>query len=211
MSQSEGSIFWQQSAGKLGDIPNSWVLSDQDVAQLSLPGAHVRRNASLVIKAFERIGISGDIEQALNHFPGVDRRFEKITDGIYSDYAVHPTEIAATIELAHEINQNVIVVYQPHQNVRQHAVKNLYTDCFELAKEIYWLPTYLTREDSSLEVLTPEQLAANVTNHDSIHFAELNDTLWDAVSSARKHGALVLFMGAGTIDSWLRQKIAENN
>ena len=40
--------------------------------------------------------------EIMNKFPGVGRRFEKIVDGVYTDYAHHPEEIAATIEIAKE-------------------------------------------------------------------------------------------------------------
>lgn len=209
LSQSASSIFWQQEQERLGDVPNAWVLSKADEVAVTLPGQHIRRNASLVFKAFERLDIHGDVLNAVNTFPGVDRRFEKLADNLYSDYAVHPKEIAATIAMARELNDTVAVVYQPHQNVRQHAVKHLYTDCFEQASEVYWVPTYLTREDPSLEILTPQQLSEYVTNKQAIHFSELNDKLWQTIKQARYEGELVLIMGAGPIDDWIRQKLAE--
>jgi len=208
LAQSSGSILWHDTAEKLGDGANAWVLGDGDVASMQLAGEHIRRNASLVVKALERLGVAGDVVGALNQFPGVDRRFEKLATNLYTDYAVHPREIAATIAMARELSDDVVVVYQPHQNVRQHAVRELYTDCFTLASQVYWLPTYLTREDPDLPVLTPEELAANVTNHDSIQFAELSDDLWATIQQARDSGALVLAMGAGTVDGWVREKLA---
>lgn len=208
LSQSDGSIFWHDTWELLGDVANSWVLSDNDKAAVDLPGEHVRRNASLVAKAFERLGFNGDIISAINEFPGVDRRFEQLARNLYTDYAVHPNEIAATIALAREVNHHVVVVYQPHQNVRQHAIKNLYTDCFEGAQEIYWVPTYLTREDPSLPILTPAQLSEHVTNRGSVQIAELDDELWEIIQAARNAEALVLIMGAGPIDAWVRDKVS---
>jgi len=205
--QSQESIFWQHESDLLGEIPEAWVLGEHDIANVTLHGEHIRRNASLVVKAFERLGISGDVASALNKFPGVDRRFEKLGDNLYTDYAVHPREIAATIKLARELNDNVVVVYQPHQNVRQHTVRELYVDCFDQAKEVYWLPTYLTREDSKLSVLTPHQIIENVVNKDVFHYAELDDELWDTIQRTREQGALVLIMGAGSIDDWVRLKL----
>lgn len=208
IAQSEASIFWQQEKDRLGDAPHAWILNDDDVAPVTLAGSHIRRNASLVIKAFERLGIEGDVLTAVNGFPGVDRRFEKLADNLYTDYAVHPKEIAATIDTARELNDTVVLVYQPHQNVRQHTIKHLYVDCFERASEVYWVPTYLTREDPSLEILTPEQLSEHVTNKQAVRVAELDDDLWRNIQEARQSGALVLMMGAGPIDDWVRQRIA---
>ena len=207
LAQSDGSILWQHEAEVLGDIPDAWVLSQGDVVDVQLPGEHIRRNASLVVKAFERLGIMGDVVSSISRFPGVDRRFEKLTDNLYTDYAVHPREIAATIAMARELNDDVTVVYQPHQNVRQHEVAALYgSEIFSQANKVYWLPTYLTRENPDLPVLTPTELAKNVPA-EKLHVAELDDTLWENIQKARNRGSLVLCMGAGTIDGWIRNKL----
>lgn len=147
-------------------------------------------------------------QQALNTFPGTDRRFEKLADNLYSDYGHHPVEIAATLQLARELSDHVVLVYQPHQNIRQHEIKDEYTDQFELAEEVYWLPTYLSREDPNLPILQPKELIQNLTNKDAVHIADFNDELWDAVQKARYGGKLVLCMGAGTIDGWIRQQLS---
>ena len=148
------------------------------------------------------------ILDALNSFPGTGRRFEKLADNLYSDYGHHPVEIAATLQLARELSDHVVLVYQPHQNVRQHEIRHQYADCMELAEEIYWLPTYLTREDPELPVLTPQQLTEQLTNRHAVHYADLDADLWSAIQTARHQGKLVLGMGAGTIDGWLRQQLA---
>jgi UDP-N-acetylmuramate--alanine ligase len=207
VGQSLFTIMWQSDAVRLGKLQNTMQLDDQDVAKVKLPGEHFRRNASLVIKAMEKLGVTGDVVKALDDYPGVDRRFEKLADNLYSDYGHHPVEIKATLQMARELNKDVVLVYQPHQNVRQHEIASEYTDCFKDAKEIYWVPTYLTREDPKLAVLTPEELSRNVTNKDAVHFADLDADLWEKVQAARKRGALVLFMGAGPIDDWVRVRI----
>ncbi len=208
LAQSEGSIYWQETNEQIGSTPAAWALGNDDIApDLTLHGEHIRRNASLVIKALERLAIHGDVVEAINHFPGVDRRFEKLADNLYTDYAVHPREIKATIAMARELNDDVTVVYQPHQNVRQHEIRNLYTtDAFAEAHEVYWLPTYLTRENPELPTLSSQELARDIPN---AQFAELDDQLWSTIQQARSRGSLVLCMGAGTIDGWLRDKITD--
>ena len=208
LTQSDGSILWQSDANLLGEVRDAWLLGDHDIEGIQLPGEHNRRNASLVIKAMERLNITGDAIEAMNRFPGVDRRFEKIGTNLYTDYGHHPTEIAATLQLARELSDDVVLVYQPHQNLRQHELRTQYTDCFEQASDIYWLPTYLTREDPAQSILTPDELIENITNRDAVHVAELDDKLWEHVQRARDRGALVLAMGAGSIDAWVREKIA---
>jgi len=211
--QSAMTILWQKDADYITTRePSAWSLQDNEVLDLRIAGAHNRRNGTLVLKALERlhIGESKDIRLSLESFPGTDRRFEKLDNNLYSDYAHHPVEIAATLQLAREISDHVVLVYQPHQNIRQHEIKDDYTDQFELAGEIYWLPTYLSREDASLVILQPGELITHITNQDRIHVAALDDALWDTIEDARNNGSLVIGMGAGTIDAWLRSHVAKN-
>lgn len=182
-----------------------------DLSRFTLHGDHNRHNAFLVERAIEHIKPGTSATTVINAFPGAQRRMEKLGDNLYTDYAHHPVEIAATLQAAHELSDHIVVVYQPHQNVRQHEIKNQYTDCFELAEKVYWLPTYLSRENPDLEMLSSEVLAKNVSNRDSVEFAEMDDELWDTLQQARDAGKLVLCMGAGDIDGWVRQQIDKIN
>lgn len=204
--QSESIITWRDQHSELFLDHHSKLIID-DVLDLKLAGYHNRRNGTLVVEAIKKLEIRADALSAVNSFPGTNRRFEKIADNLYSDYAHHPVEIAATLQMAREISENVVVVYQPHQNIRQHEIKDQYNDCFTLAESVYWLATYLSREDPDLAVLSPEDLTANISNKDSIHIAELNDKLWQNIQLARNKGKLVVCMGAGSIDSWIRDRL----
>lgn len=186
-------------------------LNWEEVAQqpLTLPGAHNRSNASLAIAGVAQVTHrpTEELVAISNTFPGTARRFEKLATNLYSDYGHHPVEIAATLQLAAELSKNVILVYQPHQNVRQHDIKNDYTDTvFTIPKKIYWLPTYLSRENSALAVLTPQELTKNIRKKEII-FSELNDTLWQSILKDKQNGALILLMGAGSIDDWARGQL----
>lgn len=211
ITQSQHVIAWQSTNDQFlhATASQAWFLKESEVADVSLAGAHNRHNATLVLKAIELLGLDVDSARAaLHRFPGTDRRFEKLANNLYSDYAHHPVEIAATLELARELSDNVVVVYQPHQNVRQHQLVGQYTDQFEQAAKVYWLPTYLSREDPLLPILTPKELTANLTNRSAVEVASLDDSLWAAIEKARQDGALVLCMGAGSIDGWLRQRLS---
>jgi len=208
ISQSQQTILWQNDADYIGTVPdNSWVL--HETLNLPLPGAHNRRNATLVLKGLEYLGLAKAeaAATAISGFPGTDRRFERLSENLYSDYGHHPKEIAATLQLSHELSDHVVLVYQPHQNRRQHRVKDLYRDQFELAEKVLWLPTYLSREDPDEAILSPEELTENITNKQAVTVVDLNDALWDQIQTARSNGALVLAMGAGTIDAWIRERL----
>ena len=169
----------------------------------------------LMIAENEGTNLSQDkVAEILNEFPGVGRRFERIADGVYTDYAHHPEEIAATVEIAKDEalmrgKKGVVVVYQPHQNTRQHEVKDGYKDVFLGADKVFWLPTYLTREDPNLVIIKPEEFVEGLTNKEIAEIAELDDNfekkLWEYVDDEY----LVVLMTAGPADEWLRDKFGE--
>lgn len=212
MGQSEHVILWSRDAAGGVEPPESaWVLYDGEREDFAIAGTHNRANATLVAKACEylQLGDTARVRTALESFPGTARRFERLADNLYSDYGHHPVEIAATLELAQEISPHVVLVYQPHQNIRQHQVRHHYTDCMKRAEQIFWLPTYLSREDPALPILTPQELSAKLTNRHAVTYADLDDNLWASINQARRDGKLVLCMGAGTIDGWLRERLAK--
>ena len=182
------------------------------VDDFRLAGEARRKDAALAALAVREMvpeAEFGEIVEVMNEFPGVGRRFEKLAEGIYTDYAHHPEEIEATIGIAREEAERlglggVCVVYQPHQNIRQHEVRGGYAGAFGKADKVLWLPTYLTREDPSLPVLTPEELSANVENAE---VAELNDALFEKILKLRGERNLVVLMTAGPADEWLRKKL----
>lgn len=152
------------------------------------------------------------IVDVINKFPGVGRRFEKLADGVYSDYAHHPEEVKATIEVAIEQakidgKKGVVVIYEPHQNTRQHEVRDGYIDAFIGADRIIWLPTYLTRENPDLAVISPEEFIDGLENKEIGESAELSDELWQRIKEYSENDYLVLLMTAGPADAWLRKNL----
>ena len=216
VEQSGYSFMWGKDRRALDvpDIEASYEVYDElmDLSAYTLPGKHMRQNAYLVHRLLDKIldNPAGVLDK-INAFPGTGRRFEKLTEGLYSDYGHHPIEIAATLQMAREMSDQVVLVYQPHQNIRQHEVRSQYTDeVFQNAHHIYWLPTYLSRENPDLEVLTPQQLTSALTNVSKLSFAKLDDDLWRNIQNEIAQGKLVLLMGAGSIDGWARKILQES-
>ena len=134
--------------------------------QLTLAGQHNRDNATLCIELIsDLLKIKPDtLIPIFNMFPGTSRRFEQIAKNIYSDYAHTPEEIRATIQLAKELSNNILVVYEPLTNRRQHHMKLQYKNTFTGIDKLLWLPSYLAREDSKQAILTPQQLISYLNN-----------------------------------------------
>ena len=187
--------------------------SDIPSKMFKLAGEARRYDAALASEAVKKMMPEVDearIVEIMSEFPGVGRRFEKLADGLYTDYGHHPEEIYATIEVAEEQvrmdgKKGVAIVYQPHQNVRQYEVRNEYKDAFSKADKVLWLPTYLVREDPNLPILTPEELIVGIKDAE---VAELNDDLFSKILNLRDEGYLVLLMTAGPADGWLRKKLS---
>ena len=198
------------------------ITNVEPVLGVNVAGEVRRYDCSLAILAIQEVlkdlnmenFSEEDLVKVVNNFPGVGRRFEKIVDGVYSDYAHHPEEIEATIEIAKEEAQRtgkkgVVAVYEPHQNVRQHEVFKGYKKAFIGVSKLFWMPTYLVREDPNLKVLAPIDFIESLENRDIGEAAEFDDKLRKTLKKYQKDNYLVLLMTAGPGDSWLRENFKD--
>jgi len=222
--QSQSLIF----ASPAATPPNLSILSGHPLQVLNIPdprftlaGSARREDANLVFHAIKQIladqsdhsQISDQqILDILNQFPGVGRRFERLKDGLYSDYAHHPEEIKATVEIAKEEAEKlgktgVVVVYEPHQNTRQHEVFHLYKNAFQGVDHLFWLPTYLTRENQSLKIFTPSDFIKTLDNQVAAISAELNEDLKSKLKDLHQQNYLIILMSAGPADQWFRDEL----
>ncbi|MBL8160321.1 hypothetical protein JNJ66_07755 [Candidatus Saccharibacteria bacterium] len=213
ITRSDTTYLWEADAAYFAaaGLPGVRPLGkDPLLDDIRLPGEHYRRNAMIAISIVNQAtGISLEaLKAAIADFPGSSRRFERLAENLYTDYGHHPVEITAVMQMAAELNEHVVLVYQPHQNRRQHELRAEYADCMMKAERIYWLPTYLSREDPALPVLSPAELIAGLQNRAAAVPAEMDDALWQEISQARAAGKLVIVMGAGNVDGWVRQKAA---
>lgn len=203
------------------------IRGDEIAAGVTLAGEARRYDATLAIDALARMipakrGLKRfcsshkQILNAINSFPGVGRRFEQVSEGYYSDYAHHPEEVVATVEIAREEAERrdlkgVVAVYEPHQNIRQSELAADYANAFDGVTKVYWLPTYLTREDPKRKVLTPSNFITKLDNKKVAEPAELDDKLAAELKKWHNKGYLVLLMSAGPADLWLRKLVYAGN
>lgn len=187
--------------------------NDSITKQLSLAGQHNRDNARLCIELISNLL---NIEPSklipiLNKFPGTSRRFEQIATNIYSDYAHTPEEISATIQLAKELSNNILVVYEPLTNRRQHHMKLQYKNTFNGINQLLWLPSYLAREDNKQPILSPQQLIENLNNTNIAKPAIKNTALYKTIKDHAQNNGMVLLLaggGGGSLDEWARKMFA---
>lgn len=203
------------------------IHGDEVAADVVLAGEARRFDATLAADVVQRImprprGLARFINnqhkkivETINKFPGVGRRFEQVSEGFYSDYAHHPEEVAATIEIAREEAERrglkgVVAIYEPHQNARQKELIDDYENVFAGVAKLYWLPTYLVRENAK-GVLEPKDFIEKLSNKKIAEAATLDDDLAKELQEWHKKGYLILLMTAGPADTWLRKMVYADN
>jgi len=231
IGQSGKTILWDEDYEKLYEKESDNQQSDQlivcsgddpHIEQIKLTGLYNRRDAWLAIKALSELNEHrpGDLITLMNQFPGLSRRFEKITDNLYSDYAHTPEKITGSMDIAREkaqkTNQKIVVIYEPLTNRRMHYTATAHRDLFEGASAIYWVPSYLAREDPRMPLLTPKELIErlNPTLRKIAQSMKLDSLLQDTIEDHLSKGDLVVAMtggGAGSLDEWLRKEFADEN
>lgn len=218
LNQSAQSIVWHSDVqdAQLITSENYVILNDQEqkLDTLSIVGGVNRRNAWQVIQAVQKL-IGKDEAELINHmnrFPGLSRRFEKIANNLYSDYAHTIPKIKGCLQQAFELSDNVVVVYEPLTNRRQEFIKNDYKDLFKGVKKLYWVPSYLAREDPTAHVYTPDELIDYMDDKTIAEPSELNDELSRTIKLHLAKGDLVVCISGGggkSLDEWVRGELSD--
>lgn len=188
----------------------------------SLAGKVRKIDAALALEAVKKICVEEnkefseeEIVEILNQFPGAGRRFEKVGKNVYSDYAHLPEEIKATMDIAKEEVERLglkglVVLYEPLQNRRQYNIRDQYGDCFLQANKLFWLPSFLLREDPDQRVIPPAELIEYMNNKEIAEPAEMNEELARKVKKYVDENYLILLMSGGDADVWLRKSFGGN-
>ena len=213
IAQSEQTILWQEDATYLG-VGNGLLVLQDEPPGLSLAGEFNRRDAWLAIRTAQQLG-DWPLDQLLeimNRFPGLQRRMELLTPGLYSDYAHTPEKIRGAMSTALEMagqDRQVVIVYEPLTDRRQHHMLDDYKDCFSGAAKVYWLPSYLARENPNVAILTPQELITHLADPSIAQPAAMGPDLQQTISRHLAAGDFVVGIaggGGGSLDEWLRQE-----
>lgn len=180
--------------------------------RLLMPGAHNVENAVAALAAVCATGAS--LERALEKiggFLGVARRFErlgKIGRAIaISDYAHHPTEVAASIKAAKELfsDYRVIGIFQPHLYSRTRDFADEFARALSDLGEVVLMDLYPAREQ-------PIKGISSMTIFSNISVDKKYLVASSEISALLKvlDGDVLLFMGAGDIDDLARSLVSTN-
>jgi len=182
---------------------------------LQLPGRMNVMNATGALTLALQLGVSGDaIRRVLESFEGVWRRFERIADYhnmlVISDYAHHPTAIAATLEAAKQFypGRRIVLCFQPHH---RHRTKHLFLDfvpSFDKADVLILTEIYdvAGRDDSQDQDISSRDLEQAIMHHDAdrgvkrlVEYAANPEEALQTLRRLRVAGDVILVMGAGDI------------
>lgn len=219
IEQSSHTYIWEEDAQYLELPPTSarTVLNsaDSSIGLLTLLGAYNRLDAWLAIQAVHRL-TNVPVDELIAHanrFPGLQRRMEQLKPGLYSDYAHTPEKIrgamSVALETAAETGQKLVIVYEPLTNRRQHYLAGEYKDCFAGAEHVYWIPSYLAREDPDQRIMTPAELVSHLSDPSIATPMERDESLKQVIQQHLDRGDMVVAMAGGggdSLDEWLRRE-----
>ena len=178
--------------------------------QLNVLGKHNIQNSLAAVTVAKILNISTfDLKNAFKNFKGVKRRFTLVCNfkgiKIIDDYAHHPEEIKATLNLAKILkSKKIIVIFQPHRFSR---FKNLYLDFKKVLKncdKLYVADVYAAGEKRIRSV--SKENFVNDMNKNKKNFAKtLNNFnyLPKIILNEAEKGDIVVFIGAGDISKWV--------
>lgn len=182
-------------------------MRDERLGSIELPtgGKHNITNALAAIGVAISFGVPFEaIQQGLKEFEGADRRFEK--KGFYQgaeivdDYAHHPQEIQATLNMAKDYpHQRLIMVFQPHTYSRTKFLFEEFAEVLSQVDQVILAPIYAAREiddgsiSSDLLAKRINELKGNAVSLGS--FVEIKDYL----KKQLQEGDLCLTVGAGNV------------
>ena len=167
---------------------------------------HNKANARAAVEVALRRGhspeaIAAALPRAVADLP--DRRFEKVAEGVYTDYAHHPTEIKCAVSMARHICRGKLrVLFQPHRYSRTKALLHDFPAAFAEADEVVLCPVYAAFEppveggdiaDLYKEMREPGKYSARVL------LARSCDEAWEHARNSMAGGDVALLLGAGDI------------
>lgn len=218
IAQTKHTIAWADDIQSVGlEATTTITTLDKQlpaIDDIAIKGRFNREDAWLAMQVVHNL-TGTPISQLQSHieaFPTPKQRMELLAPSLYTNYAHTPEKIkggmSAALEIARQNNQQLVVLYEPLTNRRQHHIKDQYQDVFTGAQKVYWVPTYLAREDPDLPILTPAELIPYLADTTIAEPAELDDKLLSAVRQHLAQGDLVVAMGAAgghSMDEWLRK------
>lgn len=178
---------------------------------LNMPGEHNVLNALAAIAVAHEVGVNDkDIQNALDSFQGIGRRFQiygeyQTANGKVlhvDDYGHHPREVAATIHAVRKgwPDNRLVVVFQPHRYTRTRDLFEDFTIVLSETDVLVLLEVYPAGE-SPIAGADGRALARAIRNRGQVDpvFVEQIDDVPQVLSGVLQDGDVLLTLGAGNI------------
>jgi UDP-N-acetylmuramate--alanine ligase len=169
-------------------------------------------NATAAVAIARQLEVPADkIAEGLNHFRGVDRRFQQRGTArgvtVVDDYGHHPTEICATLAAARECgHRRIHVVFQPHRYTRTLDLLDQFGNAFTDADTVFVLPIYAASEEP-IPGVTAERLVGRIQGP-AVHYAPDFPIAIQLITAEAREGDLILTLGAGSVSQLAPQILA---
>jgi UDP-N-acetylmuramate--alanine ligase len=173
---------------------------------LPLPGRHNQWNASATAAVAANWMNTEAVMRAVEAVQPVRRRFEKVFDKngiqIISDYAHHPTEIAALIQTALELKPNRLLgIFQPHRYTRTLALGPDFPPSFSGLDRLWLVPVYAASEEPIAGGTTKDLITRfPLDGQERLRYCLSLETAWPEIQSFLQPGDVLLIIGAGDIE-----------
>ncbi len=191
-------LTWRQGRGDFDIVVDGALYTH---LSLEVAGRHNVYNALAAAAAAYALGVPGEaVRRGLEAFSGAGRRFEYKGEvngaRIYDDYAHHPGELHALLEMAHTLGcRRVICAFQPHTYTRTRALFDDFVRELKAADVLVLTEIYAAREKNTIGI-SSRDLAAQIPG--SLYCS----TLEEAAERLRELAGpedLILTVGAGDI------------
>ena len=169
--------------------------------RLSIPGKHNILNSMACAVVCLYLGMNPEeMAEHIDKFPGAGRRFEILGEvngvTIADDYAHHPTEIAATLKAAKEMDfHEVWAVFQPFTYSRTALLMDDFVTALSVADHVVMSEIMGSREKNTYNIYTKD-LAEKIPG--SVWFNTFKE-MADYTMSHAKPGDLVITLGCGDV------------
>ncbi|MFZ6015223.1 MAG: UDP-N-acetylmuramate--L-alanine ligase [Patescibacteria group bacterium] len=188
----------------------------------SLIGDYNGMNIAAAALMAKHLGVADSaIAEAAGDFPGIWRRMELIDEvkgvPVFSDYGHHPSAVTNVISAVREAypDKRIVLCFQPHHKNRTKNLWQEFVACFDRADvlvlcEIYDVAGRAAPEDANI---TSQKLLDEVRARAVARPLDITEYAPDPESAVKrtlniiKEGDICIFMGAGDIDSALRDRM----
>lgn len=185
-----------------------------------LIGSHNALNVSAVFGLCLKLGLKEEmIRNALDAFPGVDRRLQKRGETmeilLLDDYGHHPTEVKTTLMAIRQAigERRLIVIFQPHRYSRMKDHITTFSRCFDCVDHLFVTDIYAALEEPIAGVTT-DRLLSEILKQSTVPASYLpKEDAVDKIHAFIRPHDVVVTIGAGDITSFhthLYRKLSEH-